>query len=215
MRLKSLTATTFFILGSMSAASFAQSRLLVDMTPHAVIEQTANALFDNLPAVRVGFENGECGAGEGVNPKMAYCTTENVILLREDSRHAPREAYELAHLYGHAVQVRHGVADIALREILTRPEEEAKLRGWVTRQVECIAGFIYAQSGLPAFSLTDAYVAEPLTGSHWGRDPLVVGPKVSIGLDARAAWFDRGVTSGLSGCAVGEFGAELLLEALR
>jgi len=188
----------------------------VVLTGHQQIAKTAQRLFPDMPPLDPVLRvEGSCGADEHVHAQMAYCTTRNVILYRQDSFFAPWEAYELAHLYGHAVQVRHGVADVALREIRARPSEEAKLRGWVTRQVECIAGFIYQEAGLPPFSLIDTYEAEPLTNSHWGRDPLSQGPKVSIGLAARQEWFAKGAEADLSACAVGEFGAELLLDALN
>lgn len=197
-------------------ASGAAAELVPSLIGHRGIERTAQELFRDMPTLEPVMRiAGNCGADETVNGQMAYCTSRNVILYRQDSFYEPGEAYELAHLYGHAVQVRHGVADVALREIRARPDEEAKLRGWVTRQVECIAGFIYGQSGLPAFSLLDNYDAEPLTGSHWGRDPLSKGPKVSIGLAARQEWFAKGNAEGLAACTVGEFGAELLLKALR
>ena len=185
-------------------------------TPTMKVERQANALFVDLPKVlRVANPRTHCGADEGVNNIAAYCTTQNAIFLREVFPEPILWAHHLAHVYGHAVQVRHGVADVALREIRSRRDEENKLRGWVTRQVECIAGFIFGQSDLGRVALDDLYSDEPLTGSHWGRDPLSVGPKVSIGLGARAIWFDVGQTKGLSDCAPGEFGSELLLKALR
>jgi len=184
--------------------------------PGQKIEQQAQALFRDMPeVVRVADVLAHCGAGSGVSVIGAYCTTENVIYMR-DVRPEPKIwAHHLAHLYGHAVQVQHGVADIAFRQIRLRPTEEAKLRGWVTRQVECIAGYIYSETELPELSLQQVYATEPLTGSHWGRDPLSVGPKVSIGLEARAEWFERGRTQGLGSCAPGEFSADLLLKARR
>jgi hypothetical protein len=182
----------------------------------AKIEQAAHEMFPDLPRVRfVGDVQAECGADRGVNPHAAYCTSANVIFASPTPRGDFSGAYELAHLYGHAVQVGHGVADVALAQIRARRDEEAKLRGWVTRQVECIAGVIFAAAGFPETDLRDLYDAEPLTGSHWGRNPLRVGPKVSIGLDARAEWFATGQKGDLAACAVGEFGAELLLEARR
>ncbi len=179
------------------------------------VARVAQSLFPDLPSIRpVPMIAGHCGADGGVNPVAAYCTSENVIFLVEDAVDGPALAHLLAHLYGHAVQVRHGVADVALREIRRRPEEEARLRGWVTQQVECIAGVILDAAGM-RLDLRDLYAREPLTHSHWGRDPLRVGPRVSIGLDARAAWFDIGQTEGLTACAPGEFGAGLLLGALQ
>jgi hypothetical protein len=179
------------------------------------VQKSAQGLFPELPNVeRVARIEGECGADSAVNPVAAYCTSRNVILLRDGAAEGRALAHLIAHLYGHAVQVRHGVADIALREIRARRAEEAKLRGWVTRQVDCIAGAILSQAGMH-MALDEIYSEEPLTGSHWGRDPLSVGPKVSIGLEARAEWFEIGQQQGLAACAPGEFGSELLLNALR
>jgi len=184
--------------------------------PSEQVARQAQALFVNLPKVeRVKDTRGRCGADLRVSEIGAYCTTKNVIYLRDAFPEPKAWAHHLAHLYGHAVQVRHGVADVALREIRARPEDEAMLRGWVTRQVECIAGFILSQTGLDQMSLPNLYDAEPLTGSHWGRDPLSVGPRVSIGLAARAEWFEIGQTEGLASCAPGEFTSDLLLKARR
>jgi len=121
----------------------------------------------------------------------------------------------LAHLYGHAVQVQHGVADFALGQIRQRRSEEAMLRGLVTRQVECIAGFIMARAGQDDVDLTTLFATEPFTDSHWGRDPLRIGPQVSIGLAVRADWFAIGQRGDLAACGPGEFTADLLLEALN
>jgi len=184
--------------------------------PSQQVERQAQALFRDLPRVeRVKDTRARCGADLRVSEIGAYCTSKNVIYLRDTFPEPKAWAHHLAHLYGHAVQVRHGVADVALREIRSRPNDEAMLRGWVTRQVECIAGFIVSQTPLNQMSLLDLYNDEPLTGSHWGRDPLSVGPRVSIGLAARAEWFAIGLTEGLASCAPGEFSSELLLKARR
>lgn len=210
MRMIGKAISALIFIGVMPA-----SAELAIITPNSV-EKAAHALFPDLPFLElVARIEGECGADDSVNPQVAFCTTRNVILYRADSHYAPHEAYELAHVFGHAVQVRHGVADVALREIQRRRDEEDKLRGWVTRQVECIAGFVIASMDTPAFDIRTFYDHEPLTHSHWGRDPLSEGPKVSIGLEARAEWFDIGLQGDLSACAVGEFGSELLLKALR
>lgn len=172
-------------------------------------------LFDEMPLLVLDAAPDACGAGEGVNPRMAYCTTRNEILIWDTTGPSGQMGYELAHLYGHAVQVRHGVADVALREIRKRRDEEQKLRGWVTRQAECIAGVIHSEAGLPDIALSDIFEAEPMTDSHWGRDPLHLGPKVSIGIEARDAWFAIGLRGDIAQCAVGEFESQLLTEALR
>jgi len=181
------------------------------------VSATAQSDFAQMPQVRVVSQiAGECGADTAVNQMVAYCTTQNAILVSRDTAAGPEAAYMVAHLYGHAVQVQHGVADIALREILRRRAEEPKLRGYVASQVDCIAGFLLGRAGLPAPNLNQWFAAEPFTGTHWGRAPLSVGPQVSIGLDQRQAWVQRGyVAQDLSACAAGEFGAELLLRAFR
>ena len=180
------------------------------------ITQAAHAAFDRLPEVRlVNQIAGQCGADKTVNQSAAYCTTRNQIFLSRAAADDPQTPYLLAHLYGHAVQVQHGVADFALSQIRQRPSEEAMLRGLVTRQVECIAGFIVTRAGLPEIDLTIVFDAEPFTGIHWGRDPLRIGPDVSIGLGPRADWFARGQSGELGACAPGEFTADLLLAALK
>ncbi|MCY4180168.1 MAG: hypothetical protein OXD48_07830, partial [Litoreibacter sp.] len=74
--------------------------------------------------------------------------------------------------------------------------------------------FLYAQAGGSAFEIKAHYREEPLTRSYWGRNPLSLGPRVSIGISARQEWFDIGLKGDLAACAPGEFGSELLLEAL-
>ncbi len=181
--------------------------------PVADVAAAAAAAFDEMPRVqRVDQIAGRCGADATVNDQVAYCTTRNVIFLVSDGSVAP---YLVAHAYGHAVQVRHGVADFALAQIRARRSEEAMLRGLVARQVDCVAGFLMVQAGLPQASLMDWFEAEPFTGVHWGRHPLRVGPVVSIGLVERDAWFQIGQAGDLAACAPGEFTADLLVVALR
>lgn len=186
----------------------------------------ADPVDDVLAAARNGFARmpdlviveriaGTCGADDAVNAQAAYCTTDNAILMTPDARGTEAAPYLLAHLLGHAVQVQHGVADVALRTIHARPEDEAALRGMVTRQVECIAGFLLARAGMSA-DLSAHFAEEPFADAHWGRNPLSVGPVVSIGVDARAEWLARGQEAPtLAACAVGEMGADLLLRAYR
>ena len=108
------------------------------------VSQTARNSFFQMPNVRVVDQiTGICGAGEGVSSRAAYCTSANEILLID----WPGAAYALAHVLGHAVQVRHGVADVALRTIHARRSEEVTLRGYVERQMDCIAGFFFWGQG--------------------------------------------------------------------
>lgn len=184
--------------------------------PVADVVAAAEAAFDRMPRVQLVPEiAGRCGADLRVNPQVAYCTSQNRIFLARDAVALPQAAYLVAHVYGHAVQVQHGVADFALAQIRTRRSEEGMLRGLVARQVDCIAGFLVARAGLPDASLVDWFAQEPFAGVHWGRDPLRIGPDVQIGLAARDEWFQIGQTGDLSACAPGEFTSDLLIDALR
>lgn len=180
------------------------------------VHDAATGTFDSLPAVEIATDMGRvCGAGAVTNAHIGYCTTENIIYVSQIFAARPFAAYEMGHVLGHAIQVRHGVADVALREITRRRDEEAALRGMVTRQVECIAGVLSARAGLPRADLR-AMTAEPFTEAHWGRRPLNMGPRVSIGLDARATWYDLGYAANdFSACTVGEMSAELIVAAER
>ena len=170
------------------------------------------AAFPRAPAVVIGADvSGECGGGHG-KPAI-YCTSDNRIYLRADLT-GRAGAYALAHLYGHGLQVRYGVADLALAAIQADRAREAELRGMVTRQVECLAGMLVARAGLDLPPLTVFHTAEPFTGSHWGRRPVRAGPQVSIGLAARAEWFARGQAAGHPAvCDVGEMSADLIVAA--
>ncbi|MEL6683327.1 MAG: hypothetical protein AAFQ09_11905 [Pseudomonadota bacterium] len=184
--------------------------------PAERVAAAANAAFAEMPRLRTVSEiAGNCGADETVNPNVAYCTSQNVIFITRQARSSPQAAYFTAHSFGHAVQVRHGVADFALSEIRNRRSEEALLRGLVERQVDCIAGFLMARAGLPKASLTDWFAEDPFYDVHWGRNPLRIGPVIGVDLAARAQWFDIGQGGDLAACGPGEFTADLLLEALR
>ncbi|SHG71110.1 hypothetical protein SAMN05444003_0595 [Cognatiyoonia sediminum] len=181
------------------------------------VDSAATSAFDRMPpVVVVDVIAGNCGANAGVNPKAAYCTSQNTIYLSELASNLPETPYLIAHLYGHAAQVRHGVADVAFAAIRSRPNEEAALRGMVTRQVECLAGMYMALAGLNDLSLMDWLNDEPFTGSHWSRNPLSRGPQVSIGLAARDEWFQIGQKAvHPSACSVIEMNAELLVNAYK
>ncbi|MEL6571021.1 MAG: neutral zinc metallopeptidase [Pseudomonadota bacterium] len=175
----------------------------------------ATESFDRMPALRMVDEiAGNCGADTSVNAEVAFCTTANRVFLTTTARQQPYAPYLVAHVLGHAVQVQHGMADVALREIRQRRSEERQLRTYVESQVNCIAGVLYQRAGLPTASLTDWFDNEPLTDPHWGRNPLRQGPTVSITLDTANAWFQQGQRAGDPAvCAVGEFGADLLIAA--
>jgi len=204
-------------LGVASEAGAEEARKRLGAPAQAfAISDAAQKIFPEMPALKlVPDVYAHCGAAAGVNPQMAYCTSDNTIYYRVDTDHAAHEAYALAHLYGHAVQVRHGVADVALRQITRRRDEEGQLRAWVEQQVDCIAGVLFRIARLPRTDLRALYAEEPMTDRHWGRNPLSQGPVASAGFAARAAWFDVGQRGNLSACAVGEFGSDLLLRAMR
>lgn len=185
--------------------------------PVSRVMSAAEQAFADMPQLRVVDQiAGRCGAGFDVNQQVAYCTTLNEIYLAQGAQALSQAPYLVAHLLGHAVQVQHGVADVALREIRARRDEEAVLRGYVASQVDCLAGVFFALADLPKADLTDWFDAEPFGGTHWGRDPLQVGPQVSIGLAERNAWFLRGQSAGdVAVCAAGEFGSDLLVKAYR
>ncbi len=181
------------------------------------VHGAVTVLFDRLPAVEVVADMfAACGSGPVSNPNIGYCATGNVIYVSEGFAARPQASYEMAHVLGHAIQVRHGVADVALREIRNRRDEEDALRGMVTRQVECVAGVLMASADLPKADLTQLFATEPFTDAHWGRRPIDVGPRVSIGMASRMAWYVRGFeTRNFAACSVGEMSADLIVQALR
>ena len=180
------------------------------------VAQAADALFPDMPDLQIVPQiAGNCGADTEVNASAAYCTSTNRILVADGGLADARTAYLVAHGFGHAVQVRHGVADVALQEITRRPDDEAMLRGWVERQVDCIAGAVLAQAGGPLPDLAALFADDPLDQPHWGRNPLSRGPHLPVPLQERQMWLATGYDSGVAACAVGEFGADLLVAALR
>lgn len=184
--------------------------------PISPVPEAAQDAFARLPVIEtVPRIAGVCGADTRVHPVVAYCTTGNRILMVEGAAEPAVRDYLLAHAYGHGVQVQHGVADVALAEITRRPEDEMRLRGYVERQVDCIAGFILARAGVPLPDLTALFTTDPLDRPHWGRSPLRAGPHLPVPVAERAAWLATGYRQGLGACAVGEFSADLLLQALN
>ncbi|MBE0413462.1 hypothetical protein [Yoonia sp.] len=180
------------------------------------VAAAAQRAFDRMPVLRrVAQIPGSCGADDTVFDAVVYCTTRNVVYVTTAAAVLPQAVYLVGHAYGHAAQVQHGVADLALAQIRARPRKETMLRGLVERQVDCLAGFFVARAGLPRSDLTGWFNTDPLAAAHWGRDPLRIGPRVRVALDARNDWFQRGQGGELAACAVGEFGAELLVQALK
>ena len=182
----------------------------------ADISGAASGAFARMPPVIVVDQiTDQCGADAAVDTRVAYCTTGNQILVAKAAHALPQTAFLLGHAFGHAVQVQHGVADFALREIRRRPDEEVMLRGLVERQVDCIAGFLINRAGLPVMDLTALFGNDPLGSPHWGRDPLRMGPVVDVPLAARADWFARGQDGDIAACAPGEFTGVGLVRSLK
>lgn len=181
------------------------------------VHDTARALFGQIPSVEERVDlNAACGGGRNSNPHIGYCATQNLIFVSEDFSMRPQAPYEMAHVLGHAIQVRHGIADVALRAIRNSRSEEAALRGMVTRQVECVAGVLMALAGLARADLPQLFIGEPFTDAHWGRQPINSGPRITIGLTARAQWYDIGYTArDFEVCSVGEMSSVLIVAALR
>ena len=193
---------------------FMASPLAAD--PFAVVDGVGD-LFGETPRVEQ-FAKGEtpCGMGRQSNPHVGYCASDRTLYLVDDIQTHPEATYEVAHVLGHYLQIRYGVADIALREISARRDEEDALRSMVTRQVECLAGVMMAMADQPFVDLRDMFEDEHMTDAHWGRAPINSGPRVSIGRDARAQWYRRGYdTANVAACTVEEMSADLLVRALR
>ena len=190
-------------LGAPVAADAALDRL---------IAETREA-FPRVPDVQLVDEIGPV-CGGGATAGAVYCTSDNTIYLTDTE--GDDALYTLAHLYGHGLQVRYGVADLALNAIRSQPGREVELRGMVTRQVECLAGLLIARAGLPVPDLGALFATEPMADAHWGRRPVRTGPEVAIGLDARAEWVAiGGAAQTAAACTVGEMPADLIAEADR
>lgn len=170
----------------------------------------AQRSLPQLPVVHIAADIAQVCGGAAHGPGV-YCPSEGLIFVSQDVIGTPQAPYVLGHLYGHAAQVTYGVADIALAAIRADPAREVELRGMVTRQVECVAGVLVARAGLGPLDLNNLFDAEPMTGSHWGRNPVRTGPRVSIGLQARAEWFAIGqVAPTFDACSLGEMSADLI-----
>ncbi len=199
----------------MEALNPAAARLIRDTVREA--DQT----FARMPQVRLTSRIGDlCGGDADTNRLMRYCTDENVIYVADDlPDHVPgpeAAGYLLAHLYGHAVQVRHGQATRALEAIRAEPAREAELRAQVTQQVECIAGFLLVRATGYRGGFDDWFMGEPFTGTHWGGTPMAGNAQVRIGRETRERWFRTGQQAEeLSACAQPDLDAEPLRRALR
>ena len=198
------------------AALIATSAAPATASPADQVTQAATASFARMPAVQVVASiSGTCGADQHVNSRAVYCTSRDAILITQAEANSARAPYLLAHLFAHGAQVQHGVADVALRTITARRDEEPALRAMVAGQVDCVAGVLYERAGLPLDDLTQLFNSDPFPDPHWGRSPLSSAPVMGIGLSARNQWFARGYSGGLSSCGSGEFGPDLLIKADR
>lgn len=176
----------------------------------------ANARFAFMPTLRMVDQIlGNCGGSQETHDHVAYCTTAGEILITKAARALPQAPYLVAHALGHAVQVRHGVADVALATIRSNRAQESYLRTNVEQMVDCIAGVLVSQAGIAPTDLGDWFATDPFADAHWGRDPLSSGPVISVPLDMRQEWFDMGQGGFIGACATEAFGAELLLKAYR
>lgn len=184
----------------------------LSQTSLATLIRTATHSFPALSDVReVVDTDGLCGGG--LTAPGLYCTQANLIYLAQDPNEA-RRLYTLAHLYGHAIQVKYGLADIALSRIRADGSRELDVRTKVTSQVECMAGVLLARAGIAMPPLTELFGSEPMTGSHWGRNPVARGPAVSIGFQVRAEWFATGYgAADPAACTVGDLPADLIVAA--
>ncbi len=177
-----------------------------------VTQSTAD--FPRLPTVRHTPDIGTvCGGGVTVPP--VYCTTSNEIWFDASAAIGARAAtFLLAHLFGHGLQVRYGIADLALAAIRAEPAREAELRGMVERQNDCFAGVLLARAGLPLPDLAGLFDDDPLAGPHWGRDPVRNGPAVRVPLSDRAEWLAIGYRAAEpAACSVGDVSADLIAAA--
>ncbi|MEO0343088.1 MAG: hypothetical protein AAF198_06590 [Pseudomonadota bacterium] len=181
------------------------------------VDKAARSLFTEMPQIEeVSDIAAHCGARKPANQSIVYCTRNNTVYIAAMFWDAPQAPYALAHMFGHAAQVRHGIADLALSQIRQRPDEEKQLRGLVERQVHCLAGVYYAKAGLKRTGLLSLYDREPFTEPHWGRGPISAGPAVSIGMEAANEWFQNGQRfKDPLKCSVGELSAERLGRGLR
>lgn len=194
------------------AAALALAQPALAETDVARVVNTARSVFPELPPVRF-VEDIEDICGGSFDGQGAYCPSERQIFVAADLPLSPKGPYILAHLYGHAMQVTFGVADVALAAIQAERSREAELRGMVTRQVECLAGVLLSNAGLERPDLAVLFEGEPMTGSHWGRNPVREGPSVSIGAPARQEWLSRGFAAGHpDACSVGEMDVSLIAQ---
>lgn len=221
MKLISLILVTGALIGSQAHAKIiggGKDTVQADtLTP---LVATADKTFPRLPDVY--FRNslkGQCDADNRSNPYVLFCSSERRIYMRTGTvaeLGAGAAGYLLGHVYGHAAQVRYGVADIALATIRANRNKETELRGHVTRQVECVSGVLNKRAGISTGGPKDWFKTEPLADAHWGATPIARGPVVSIGLTVRDTWFRKGLKSGdFADCSSGVFPADLLVNAAR
>ena len=207
-------------------AAQAQSVQMEALNPPAarLIRDTvrmAERTFSRMPQVRLTSRIADlCGGDADTNKAMRYCSDQNVIYVAADLPdrvQGPEAAgYLLAHLYGHAVHVRHGQATRVSEALRAAPDRESELRIQVAAQVECIAGFLHVRATAYQGGFNGWFAGEPFTGTHWGSTPLAATPQVSIGRASRERWFRIGQQADdLSACAQPDLDTQYLTRALR
>lgn len=186
------------------------------LTP--VVVQARAAFGVRQPVILVRGLTDQCGGDKRTNALIRLCYSERQILVSVDrvaNLQPAAAAYLLAHQFAHAAKIRHGLADIAFARIAANRTDAQRLRGQVTRLVECAAGVLHKRS-YPNLdqSLIDWFGSEPFADPHWGASPLWRGPKISIGLKERDRWFRIGHRAAeFSVCAQPDFSADLLVKA--
>ena len=183
--------------------------------PIEALQQVIAHSFPQAPPLVISNDiAAECGGGAVA--MGVYCPSERTVYLDARFEGNAASPYVVAHLYGHALQVTYGVADIALAAIRADRPREAELRAMVTQQVECLAGVLIARADIALPPLTALYQSEPMTDAHWGANPVRNGPRVSIGLASRAEAFAAGRRhADPARCTVGEMSAALIDQADR
>lgn len=181
------------------------------------VVQLANRTFTRMPQVQLTSRLVDlCGGGPEASLYTRYCTDLNTIYFSADlSEKLSGQAisYLIAHQYARAVQVRHGIADIALSRIKAEPANEAALRVQVSAQAACVAGVLLGRAkieGISASVLAD----DPFGKPHWGHSPISNTALSPITTAERDRWFATGHRAkDFAVCATKDFDARLILRA--
>lgn len=163
----------------------------------APVVERAQQGFRRMPQVRLTSALADiCGADADTQTGAIFCTSLNAIYVDADLARdlgPGAAAYFVAHLFGHALQLRHGTPPKA-------GDDEALARA--EAQADCIAGHLLAASGAARVRLADWFDDDPLEDVHWGADPLAGAMSVSLTLAARDAAFRAGEDAeGIAACS--------------